>query len=147
MGINTVSKSRIVNKDNLIYKSKNLVFPSRFVFSTIESIDRNLRIIYSKAPPNSGRDRINYSTVRDDEEEFDTILDRVEERINRINKINGKVKIIETDDAAFNRTFLGIMDFLYEASVLPSNSENHFEKRFIDLANRLWEMGICLSEF
>ena len=144
MGFKSAKNIRKVNQSNGSYKEDNMIFFSRFIYSTIASIDRNLRFLYSPAPPNSNRNTINYSPVRDDDEEFDAILDRVEERINRI---NGKVQIVETDDAAFNRTFLGIMDFLYEASDLPSNSENHFEKRIIDLANRLWGMGISPSEF
>ena len=95
---------------------------------------------------------INYSTVRDDEEEFDSILDRVEERIDRIKE---KVEIKETDDAAFNKSFLGIIDFLYEAYDFENNKEDEFSKqtpehikeRFIDLANRLWDLGIHPSEF
>ena len=144
MGFKSASKSKTVNHSNGNYKVNDLIFPSKFVFSTIESIDRNLRILYSPAPPKSLWPTINYSTVRDDEEEFDSILDRVEEQIDRINE---KVKIIETDDAAFNKSFLGIIDFLYEANDLPSNSEKHFEKRFINLANRLWELGIHPGEF
>ena len=144
MGFKSAKNIRKVNQSNGSYEEDDMIFLSRFIYSTIASIDRNLRFLYSPAPPNSNRNTINYSPVRDDDEEFDAILDRVEERINRI---NGKVQIVETDDAAFNRTFLGIMDFLYEASDLPSNSENHFEKRIIDLANRLWEMGISPSEF
>ena len=146
MGIYSKSES------NGLYKVGNLIFPSKLVFSTIESIDRNLRILYSKAPPNSIWDRINYSAVRDDDEEFNAILDRVEERIVRF---AGKVKLIETDDAAFNRKFLGIMDFLYEAHDFESNIEvkyikqtpEYIKKRFIDLADRLGECGISPNEF
>ena len=144
MGFKSASKSKAVHHSNGNYKVGCLVFPSRFVFSTIESIDRNLRFLYSPAPPNSLWQTINYSTVRDDDEEFDAILDRVEERINRFNE---KVEIIETDDEAFNKEFLGIIYFLYEANDLPLNSEKHFEKRFINLANRLWELGIQPGEF
>lgn len=74
------------------------------------------------------RPTINYSPTRDNVNNFNAILDRVEERIDRFSE---KVKIIETDDSAFNEEFPGIIDFLYEASDLPENSEKRFEKRFI----------------
>ena len=134
------------------YQVNNLIFPSRHVFSTIESINRNLRFLYSPAPPNSLWSTINYSTVRDNDEEFDSILDRVEERIDRFNE---KVEIIETDDAAFNKEFNGIINFLYEATDFEDNKEDelskktpeNIKKRFINLANRLWELGIHPGEF
>ena len=87
---------------------------------------------------------INYSAARDNDENFDDILDRIEERIDRFNE---KVKIIETDDSAFNEEFPGIVDFLYEASDLPENSKKHFEKRFIYISKRLWDKGIHPIEF
>ena len=39
---------------------------------------------------------------------FNTILNRVEERIDRLNE---RVKFVETDDSAFNEEFPGIIDF------------------------------------
>ena len=87
---------------------------------------------------------INYSLTRENVDNFNTILDRVEERINRLNE---RVKFVETDDSAFNEEFPGIIDFLYEASELSENSEKQFEKRFIKLAQKLWDLGICPLEF
>ena len=75
---------------------------------------------------------------------FNTILNRVEERIDRLNE---RVKFVETDDSAFNEEFPGIIDFLYEASESSENSEKQFEKRFIKLAQKLWDLGICPLEF
>ena len=89
-------------KRNGLYKVGNMIFPSKLLYSTIASIDRNLRFLYSPAPYNSWRDTINYSPCRDDVEEFDAILDRVEERINRI---KGKVDYTITGDADFNIMF------------------------------------------
>ena len=85
---------------------------------------------------------INYSLTRENVDNFNTILDRVEERIDRLNE---RVKFVETDDSAFNEEFPGIIDFLNEASELSENSEKQFEKRFIKLAQKLWDLGICLS--
>ena len=147
-----MSASKNDNHSNGKYKVNGIIFPSRFAFSTIESIDRNLRILYSKAPPNSLWPTINYSAVRDDEEEFDSILDRVEERIDGFIE---KVNVRETDDSAFNKMFIGITDFLYEAYDYENNKEDRYSKktpeyikeRFINLANRLWKLGINPCEF
>ena len=87
------------NVGNGKYESNNLIFPSRHVFTTIKSIDKNVRFLCSPDPSNSLWPRINYSPARDDKEGFDAILDRVEERINRFNE---KVKITDLDDAALN---------------------------------------------
>ena len=114
--------------------------------------DRNLRFLYSKAPPYKFWPRINYSSVRDDEEKFSFFLGRVEDRIERFEE---KVNIIETDDAAFNKMFSGIIDFLYEAREIQNNQEDEYTKktpdyikrRFLYLADRLRQLGIYPSEF
>ena len=158
MGYKSAKKSN-VSEDK--YEINNLVFPSRHVFTTIQSIDRNLRFLYSPAPSGSIWPTIKYSPTRDDDDEFDAILDRVEERINRIKE---EVKIIEKDDAAFNQQFLGIIDFLYEAEDIlekreeyfqnngkylesSGNREHYFENMFIYLSKRLWDLGIGPSDF
>ena len=67
------------------------------------------------------------------------MLDRVEERIDRFNE---KVKIIETDDSAFNEEFPGIVDFLYEASDLPETSENILKRDLF-----IFQKGCGIREF
>ena len=151
MGFKPAKNTRNDNQSNGEYVDDKIIFPSRFVFSTIEIIDRNLRFLYSPAPNNKLWPTINYSTVRDDEKEFNCILDRVEEQIN---KFDEEVEIIETDDSAFFK-FQGIVDFLYEAEDIKSNEEDeltkqipgYIKKKFINLTNRLWDLGIHPSEF
>ena len=87
---------------------------------------------------------IKYSHARDRDENFNAILDRVEQRINRFKK---RVNFIENEDGDFNQAFPGISNFLYEASDFSTNTGNHFEKRFNKLADRLWKLGIHPSEF
>ena len=74
----------IVNHSNGNYEVDGIIFASRFVFTTIESIDRNLRFLYTPGSASNDWETINHSTVRDNDEEFDAILGRVEERIGRI---------------------------------------------------------------
>ena len=75
---------------------------------------------------------------------FNTILNRVEERIDRLNE---RVKFVETDDSAFNEEFPGIIDFLYEASDIETKAREPLERKFVDLAKRLWDLGIRPLEF
>ena len=152
MGFKSAKNTYNIKQSNGKYEVDGVIFPSRFVFTNIESLDRNLRFFYSPAPPNRLGPRINYSAVRDDEEEFNCILDRVEERINRIDK---EFKIIEKYYKAFHKKFHGIIDFLYEASDFVNKQEDelskqtpeYIKKRFINLASRLWELGIHPCEF
>lgn len=139
MGFKSATKTTVEK-----YEINNLIFSSRLEYQIVESIDRNLRFLYSPPPPNSLWPTINYSLTRENVDNFNTILDRVEERIDRLNE---RVKFVETDDSALNEEFPGIIDFLYEASELFENSEKQFEKRFIKLAQRLWDLGICPMEF
>ena len=110
MGFKSATKTTVEK-----YEINNLIFSSRLEYQIVESIDRNLRFLYSPPPPNSLWPTINYSLTRENVDNFNTILDRVEERIDRLNE---RVKLVETDDSAFNEEFPGIIDFLYEASEL-----------------------------
>ena len=86
---------------------------------------------------------INYSPVRDSITKFNHALDKVEVSIN---KIKQKVKIKEIDDSAFNTTFLGIAAFFYEAYDIEEKAKEPLEKRFVNLAVRLWDHGVCPME-
>ena len=148
MGFNSAKNTHNVNLSNENYKINGLIFPSRQIFSTIESINRKLNFLYSPSPPNSLWPSINYSSVRDDNEEFEAILDRVEEWIDSFKE---KFEIIETTDAAFNNEFLGIVNFLYEASDYAMKKENDLskqtpesiKKRFNSIAFKFWKVGVC----
>ena len=150
MGVKPATK--IENLSNGKIKVNDLIIPSIYVFSNIESIDIKLRKLYSEAPINGRLITISYSSKRDDEEEFVSILDEVEELIDRFYK---KINVRETDDSAFNKMFYGITNFLYEAYGYENKQEDIYSKktpeyikeRFINLANRLWKLGINPCEF
>ena len=82
---------------------------------------------------------INCSSVRDSITKFNHALDKVEESIN---KIKQKVKIEEIADSSFSETFLGITTFLYEAYHIEEKAREPLEKRFVNLAIRLWDLGV-----
>ena len=133
------------------YRVNNIIFPSFSVYQTIKNIDRHLRFLYSPSPQDSLWPTINYSSERDSDA-FIQILNIVEINVNEFKK---KVDITETDDAAFNQEFLGIVNFLYEASDFYYKKEDELskkipesiKKRFISIADKLWDIGIYPGEF
>ena len=121
MGFKSVSRP---NNEEL-YTINGIGYSSRQEFNTIESINRNLKFITPGSP------------TREDEGGFDCFLDRVEERIERLNQ---KIRVVEIN-GFFEEEFPFIFNFLDEANSLPENNNNHFEKRFIYLSKRMKEKG------
>ena len=140
-----------VNQTTEKYEVDNIIFPSKLVYSILKRINRNLRLLYSKDPNNELWPRINYSMVRDNESSISMVLERVEERLNRIDE---KDDIIITGDAVFFKLFPGIIDFLYEASEIKDGIEDEYTRKMADynkkrityLADKMWELGIHPSE-
>ena len=84
MGFKSAKNTRNVNQSNGNYEVDGIIFASRFIFTTIESIDRNLRFLYTPGSARNDWETINHSAVRDNDGEFDAFLERVEERIDRV---------------------------------------------------------------
>ena len=95
------------------------------------------------APSCSPYTLINCSSARDSMTKFNHALDKVEESINRNKQ---KVKIEEIADSSFNETFLGITAFLSEAYDIEEKDREPLEKRFVNLAIRLWDLGVYPTE-
>ena len=120
------------------YRFNNLIFPSKQIYLTVKKINSKLELLYSSA--------------RDDEE-FNAILDKVEEYVDRFNEEYGEVTILETDDSAFNQEFFEIVDFLNEAcdikydEDLSNKTPKYLKKRFNSIAFKLWDAGIRPGEF
>ena len=147
MGFKSAKNIRNVNHSNGKYEVDGILFPSRFVFTTIESIDRNLRFLYTSGSANNNWETINHSAVRDDDGEFDAILGRVEERIGRIIAIDDgttyELLNKEKRDGAFFEKFNGIFDCIKEVEMdLRGEFKNNFEKRIVDIAKNLNYIGI-----
>ena len=121
------------------YRFNNLIFPSKQIYLTVKKINRKLELLYSSA--------------RDDVEEFNAILDKVEEYIDRFNEEYDQVTIVETDDSAFNQEFFGVVDFLNEACDIKEDDEisnktpKYIKERFNSIAFELWDAGIRPGEF
>ena len=121
------------------YRINNLIFPSKQIYLTIKRINRKIELLYS--------------SDRDDVEEFNAILDKVEEYVDRFNEEYGEVTILETDDSAFNQEFFEIVDFLNEACDIKEDDEisnktpKYIKERFDSIAVKLWDAGIRPGEF
>ena len=137
------------------YRFNNLIFPLKKIYLVIKEINKKLELLYSLSSSESLWPTINYSSVRDNEEKFNDILDEVEKYLDRFNEEYDEVEIIENDDAAFNQEFLGIVNFLYEATDFYGKTEDelskkvpdYIKKRFIFIADKLCNCGICPDEF
>lgn len=82
---------------------------------------------------------INCSSARESITKFNHTLDKAEESIDRIKK---KVKIKELAGGSFFEKFLGIAAFFYEAEYKEEKAREPLEKRFVNLAIKLWDLGI-----
>ena len=121
------------------YRFNNLIFPSKQIYLTVKKINSKLELLYSSA--------------RDDDEEFNAILDKVEEYVDSFKEEYGEVIILETDDSAFNEEFIEIVDFLNEACDIKEDDEisnktpKYIKERFDSIALKLWDAGIRPGEF
>ena len=124
-------------------RASNMIVPSEKIYKNIKDIDNNLRSLYMIAPTCSPYILVNCSPVRNSITKFNHALDKVEESIN---KIKQKVKIEEITNSSFNETFLGITAFLYETYDIEEKAREPLEKRFVNLALRLWDLGVYPTE-
>ena len=105
----------------------NMVFSSKKEYLNAKHISKELELLYSSS--------------RDNEEELNSILDKVEELIDRFDK-NTKLRVGDED---FNPNFVGIIRFLYEASYIGLEFENEItkkisdslKKRFVSISDKL----------
>ena len=114
-----------------------------------KQINEKLKLLYSPSPSRSLWPTIRSSPARDNEKEFNSILDKVEEMLSKYDK-NPHLRI---GGENFNQKFLGIVDFLYEAGDLNPIVEGEeyqketvatqiskdIQKRFISVADKLWD--------
>ena len=93
------------------YVMYDLVFSSKREYSNAKLINEKLETLYS--------------STRENEEELNSLLDKVEELVNRFDE-GTKLRIGEGN---FNQHFVGIVKFLYEANDIVMNIENELSKQ------------------
>ena len=80
--------------------------------------------------------------MRNSTNKFNKALDQVEYSFKTIKK----VKITETEPYSFISEFPAISQFCIEASVLENVNKTPTQKRFYNLAIRLWDLGVRPKE-
>ena len=143
MGFTSANNTN-VNQSNENYEVDGIIFASRFICRSIKSIDRNLRFLYTPGSASNDWETINHSITRENEASFVAILDRVDERIDRIENIDdgstNQFLYKEKRGGAFFEKFSVIEDCLNEG--VHSEPQNNFETRISDIVRRLSYIGI-----
>lgn len=117
-----------------------LFFPSEKIYKIIVTIDQELQKLYSSYHILTLYKTVAYSELRDNEAQFESLLNRVEKEIDKIPK---KVEIEHKDDEAFRAKFYGISCFLDEARQFSNLKDiPDLYKKFYNLADRLYQLNI-----
>ena len=121
------------------FTENDLIFPSKKIYENIKNIDNTiLSLLYTKAPYFEECILVSCSEIRKSTNKFNKALDEIENSINTI----GKVKITETEPYSFISEFPAISEFYIEASVLENMTKTPIQKRFYDIAIKLWDKGV-----
>ena len=146
MGINSAKNTSNVNQSNGNYEVDDIIFPSKNIFKLFERLNKNLRLLYTPGDESRDFETINYSEVRDDEEEYDKILTKVEDKIKKIKDLlisTHKFLFKENRSDAFYERYEGILDCINEGvHCLRGKYKNDFEKRLVDIVKELSHLGI-----
>ena len=123
----------------MTFTENDLIFPSKKIYENIKNIDNTiLSLLNTKAPYFKECILVSCSEMRNSINEFNKALDQVENSINTIKK----VKISETEPYSFISEFPAISQFYIEASVLENMNKTPIQKRFYDLAIKLWDLRV-----
>ena len=143
MGYKSSKNTRNVNQINENYEVDDIIYPSKNTFKLFESLNKNLRLLYTPGDESRDFETINYSEVRDDEEEYDKILAKVEDKIKKIKDFRSSFLYKENRRGAFYERYQGILDCINEGvHCLRGKYENDFEKRLVDIVKKLSYLGI-----
>ena len=121
------------------FTENDLIFPSKKIYENIKNIDNTiLSLLYTKAPYFEECILVSCSEIWNSTNKFNKALDEIENSINT----NEKVKITETEPYSFISEFPAISEFYIEASVLENMTKTPIQKRFYDIAIKLWDKGV-----
>ena len=127
----------------MTFTENDLIFPSKKIYENIKNIDNTiLSRLYTQAPYFEDCLLVCCSEMRNSINNFNKALDQVENSISKIKK----VKISETVPFSFINEFPAISQFYIEASVLENMTKTPVQKRFYNLAIRLWDLGVYPKE-
>ena len=127
----------------MTFTENDLIFPSKKIYENIKNIDNTIfSLLYTQAPYFEDCLLVCCSEMRSSINNFNKALDQVENSISKIKK----VKISETVPFSFINEFPAISQFYIEASVLENMTKTPVQKRFYNLAIRLWDLGVYPKE-
>ena len=123
----------------MTFTESDIIFRSKKIYENIKNIDNTiLSLLFTQAPYFEECILISRSEMRNSINKFDKALDKVENSINTIKK----VKISEKEPYSFISEFPEISQFYIEASVLENMTKTPIQKRFYNLAIKLWDLGV-----
>ena len=115
-----------------MFKKWNIVYPSKKVYNELKAIEKNIKPFYIKLP-NISSYHYTPSFYRD----INT-LNKIEESVNKFKK----TKLIYSE-CFFHEEFPAISSFIYEAYYYEDSVRNSSDKKFIDIANNLFNKIDC----
>ena len=116
----------------MVFKKNNIVYNSKKVYNDLKNIEKNIKPFYNKLP-NISSYYYTPSFYRD----TDTLI-KIEKSVNKFKK----TKLID-EDCSFHEEFPAISSFIYEAYYYEDSVRNSSDKKFIDIANNLFNKIDC----
>ena len=116
----------------MVFKKWNIVYPSKKVFNELKTIEKNIKPLYINLPKISS-----YYYTPSSYRDTDTLI-KIEKSVNNLKKAK-----IEDIDCSFHEEFPAISSFIYEAYYYEDSVKNSSDKKFIDIANNLFNKIDC----
>ena len=115
----------------MVFKKNNIVYNSKKVYNDLKNIEKNIKPFYNKLP------NISYYYTPSFYRDTDTRI-KIEKSVNKFKK----TKLID-EDCSFHEEFPAISSFIYEAYYYEDSVRNSSDKKFIDIANNLFNKIDC----
>ena len=115
-----------------MFKKWNIIYPSKKVYNDLKIIENNIKPFYNKLP-----NIFSYYYTPSFYRDTDT-LNKIEKSVNKFKK----TKLID-EDCSFHEEFPAISSFIYEAYYYEDSVRNSSDKKFIDIANNLFNKIDC----
>ena len=111
----------------MVFKKWNIIYTSKKIYNELKTIEKNIKPFYKKTP-----DIFSHYYIPSFYRDINT-LSKIEESVNKFKK----TKIID-EDCSFHEEFPRISSFLYEAYHFENVAKNPNSKKFINIANKLF---------
>ena len=116
----------------MMFKKWNIIYPSKKVYNDLKIIEKNIMPFYNKLP-----NSFHYHYIPSFYRDTDTLI-KIEKSVNKLKK----TKLID-EDCSFHEEFPAISSFIYEAYYYEDSVRNSSDKKFINIANNLFNKIDC----